>query len=92
MLEMLARENGMEATVKVLREWVFNKDLDLKERKQSGSGSKDEGGAKGGGGKEKPVGQLCRKVRWLHAVQSIEQDSIRSSRNHILIRVPIRLG
>jgi len=52
-LEMLARENGMEATVKVLREWVFNKDLDSKERKRSGSGSKGEGGAEGGGGKDK---------------------------------------
>jgi hypothetical protein len=41
-LEMLARENGMEATAEVLREWVVNKDSDLRGRSGGGSGRKDK--------------------------------------------------
>jgi hypothetical protein len=38
---MLARENGKEGTAEVLKEWLANKDQDLREREgDGGSGSR----------------------------------------------------
>ena len=71
--EMLARENGMVATADVLREWLANKDKDLREREGGG----EEAVTSSGGRRTSCVGPLDAfessvNRRRLHVKQSIE--------------------
>jgi hypothetical protein len=62
--EMLAREKGIESTAEVLREWLANKDRDLRAGRGSATAAVKD---------RRPCGMDALDMKRLHVKQSIDR-------------------